>query len=179
MLRRTFLHRSLSAAGLALLPGCAGYQLGNIKPKRYENIETIAVQTAHNRTLEPRVEVLLANVIIKQFQQDGTYKVARENEADAILETLLEEIVRRPARNQNGNVLLAREYTLTLRVRYKFMRRSSGELLESRLVQGQTSFFATGSSLIQADVNQDERQAFPLAAEDLAVRMVALLSEGW
>jgi hypothetical protein len=29
------------------------------------------------------------------------------------------------------------------------------------------------------DVNQDELQAFPLAAEELAVRLVSQISEGW
>jgi len=37
----------------------------------------------------------------------------------------------------------------------------------------------SGSSAIQADVNNDERQAIPLAAEDLAVRLVSQISEGW
>ena len=49
-------------------------------------VKKIAVPTFKNDTLEPRVEVLLANAVIKQIQQDGTYQVAREKDADAILE---------------------------------------------------------------------------------------------
>jgi hypothetical protein len=178
MLRRKFLQAALLLPAAALA-GCAGYQLGPVKPKRLEGINTIAVHAVRNQTLEPRLEILLANTIIKQFQQDGTFKIVREKDADAILETELEQMIRRPARLQSGNVLLAKEYTLTLRCRYKLTKRGTGELLDSRVVTGDTSFFATGSSLIQADVNQDERQAIPLAAENLAVRMVALISEGW
>jgi hypothetical protein len=37
----------------------------------------------------------------------------------------------------------------------------------------------TGESLTTADSNQDERQAIPLAGEDLAVRITSLISEGW
>lgn len=179
MRRRTFFQTALLLPLLAVLAGCAGYQLGPVKPKRLEGIEKIAVHTIRNQTLEPRIEMLLTNTIIKQFQQDGTFRIVRDKDADAILEVELEQILRRPARLQSGNVLLAREYTLTLRARYKLSRPGTGEMLDSRAISGETSFFASGSSLIQADVNQDQRQAIPLAAENMAVRMVAVISEGW
>lgn len=170
---------ALLALALLLLPGCAGYTLGPIKPKRYENIQTVAVSSFTNETLEPRLEVMLANLVIRQIQQDGTYRVTDEAHADAILECKLEQLDRRSARSVVGNVLLAKEYTLTLRGRYLFRRRGTGEQLESRSVAGSTSFFVSGSSVIAADVNQDERQAVPLAARDLAVRLVAQITEGW
>ncbi|HEX8296645.1 MAG TPA: LptE family protein [Chthoniobacteraceae bacterium] len=160
------------------LSGCAGYRVGPIKPKMMREVKTLAVPTFRNETLEPRVEVLLASSVIKQLQQDGTYAVADEKDADAILECTLDEIQRRPARSVRGNVLQTREYTLVLRVRYRVTDRSGREL-DSRSVTGQTSFFVTGSDTIAADVNQDERQAIPLAAEDMAVRLVSYLSEGW
>lgn len=160
------------------LSGCAGYQIGPIQPKTMRGVKKIAVASFKNDTLEPRVEVLLANAVIKQLQQDGTYQVTREADADGILEANLEEILRRPARSVRGNVLQSREYTLTLRVRYQILDRG-GRVLENRTVTGQTSFFVTGSTTIAADVNQDERQAIPLAAEDMAVRLVSQLSEGW
>ncbi|MGB8169266.1 MAG: LptE family protein [Chthoniobacteraceae bacterium] len=161
-----------------LFSGCAGYQVGPIKPKSMREVKTIAVPSFKNDTLEPRVEVLLANSIIKQIQQDGTYKVVREGDADATLEGSLDEIIRRPARSVRGNVLQTREYTLLLRVRYRVMDRS-GRVLEQRTVTGQTSFFVSGTDTLAADVNQDERQALPLAAEDAAVHLVSQISEGW
>jgi len=63
-------------------------------------------------------------------------------------------------------------------VRYRVVDKAGNEL-DARGVTGQTSFFVTGSNTIAADVNQDERQAIPLAAEDLAVRLVSQISEGW
>lgn len=178
MLRRTFFQTALLLP-LAALTGCAGYQLGPVKPKKLTGIDKIAIHTVHNQTLEPRMEILLANSLISQFQRDGTFKVVREKEADAILETDLEQMIRRPARLQTGNVLLAKEYTLTLRCRYKLTKAGTGELLDTRVVTGDTSFFATGTTVIQADVNQDERQAIPLAADNLAQRMVSIIAEGW
>lgn len=161
------------------LGGCAGYQLGPIKPKTMRGVTTIAVPSFRNETLHPRVEVQMANTLIKQIQQDGTYRIADEKNADAILECTLLDIERRPSRSVQGNVLLSREYTLTLRVRYRVYNRVTGEDLESRSVTGTTSFFVSGSNARAADVLQDERQALPIAAEDMAVRLVSQISEGW
>ena len=161
------------------LSGCAGYQIGPIKPKLMDGVNTIAVSTFENETLEPRVEVLLANSVIKQIQQDGTYRIARETDADAVLHGTLDEIQRRPARSVRGNILQTREYILVLRVRYRLTNRRTGQEIFQRSVTGTTSFFASGSNTIAGDVNQDERQALPIAAEDLAARLVSQISEGW
>lgn len=172
--------RFLFLSLLALcFPGCAGYTLGPIKPKQMTGVKTIAVNSFKNDTLEPRVEVLMADAVIKQIQQDGTYQVVDEKSADAILEGTVEEIERRPARSVRGNVLLTREFTLLLRVKYKVTRRDNGQQLDQRTVTGTTSFFVSGSNPLVADVNQDERQALPLAAEDMAVRLTSMISEGW
>ena len=158
---------------------CAGYHVGPIKPTRMAAVNTIAVPSFKNETLLPRVEVLLANALIKQFQQDGTYKIVRDNDADAIVQGRLEQIVRRPSRSVRGNVLLTREFTLTLRCRYDVTDRKTGAKLYSRGVNGETSFFVSSADAIAADVTQDERQAIPLAAEKLAKDIVSHLSEGW
>ena len=162
-----------------LLGGCAGYHIGPVKPAKFDGIHSIAVNNFKNDTLQPRVEVLLANSVIKQIQQDGTYQVADEAKADAVLEGTLEEIRRRPSRYVRGNVLQTREYTLQINVRYKLTQKGTGKLLDERTVVGTTSFFVSGSGSVAADVNQDELQAFPLAAEELAVRLVSQISEGW
>jgi len=172
---------ALAALGFAafLLNGCAGYTVGAIKPTPMKQVTKLAVQSFKNDTLEPRLEMLVANTLIKQLQQDGTYQIVDEKNADALLTGSITELDRRPARSVSGNVLLAREYTLTMRARYVVTKKDGGQELASRSVTGATSFFVSGSSAIQADVNNDERQAIPLAAEDLAVRLVSQISEGW
>ncbi len=164
----------------ALLFGsCAGYHVGPIKPTRMAKVTTIAVPSFKNDTLLPRVEVLLANAVIKQLQQDGTYRIVRENEADAIFQGHLEQVVRRPARSVRGNVLLTREYLLTLRCTYEVTDRVTGAILDRRAALGQATFFVSGTDAIAADLTQDERQAIPIAAENLAKDIVSHLSEGW
>jgi outer membrane lipopolysaccharide assembly protein LptE/RlpB len=169
----------LALCALAFLTSCAGYQIGPIKPTPMKNVKKIHVANFTNDTLHPRLEVLLTNLLIKQLQQDGTYEITDENRADAILKVKLNEIQRRTARSVRGNVAQTREYLLTLRARYTVTKASNGVVLDERNVTGSTSFYVTGENLISADANQDERQAIPLAAEDLAVRITSLVSEGW
>jgi hypothetical protein len=162
-----------------LFTGCAGYKIGNIPPTFMKGIHKIAIPVFRNDTLEPRVEVDLANAVIKQFQQDGTYQIVDEKDADAILEGNLDTISRSPARSVIGNVLQTQEYTLQLRCIFKLTNRVTGIQIDGRTITGTTSFYATGTGGVAQDVNQDERQAIPLAAEDMATQLVSQLSEGW
>lgn len=155
------------------LSGCAGYHIGSDKPKVMANIHSLAVPTFKNETLIPRIEVLVADTIVRQIQQDGTYRVASADKADAILQGTIMEIRRRPARSVIGNVLATREFNMTLTIAFTIKERATGKIIQDRSVNGSTSFFVSG------DLNQDERQAIPLAAEDAAVRLVSQISEGW
>jgi len=111
--------------------------------------------------------------VIKQLQQDGTYKVANENNADAILKAEITEIDRAPARSVRGNVLATTEFNLVMHVKYKLETAGGTVLMPWAEVVGTTSFF------VGTDVTTDERQALPLAAEELATHLVTQLSEGW
>jgi hypothetical protein len=156
-----------------LLTGCLGYHVGPVKPSVLRDVHGIAVPTFENKTLLPRVEVLITDSVIKQLQQDGTYRIANENNADAILKAEISEIIRTPARSLRGNVLRTTEFNLAMHVKYKLETASGTMLMPSAEVVGTTSFF------VQSDVTSDERQALPLAAEELAIHLVTQLSEGW
>ena len=171
--------RLLAALLAVCFVGCAGYTVGPIKPTPMKQVQRIAVRNWKNDTLEPRVEVLIATMIIKQLQQDGTYQITDESRADAVLDGTLLSIDRRPVRSLRGNILQTREYQLTLRGRFVLTEKSTGRLIDQRNVNGVTSFFVTGQNLVAADSNQDERQAIPYAVEDLATRLTSTISEGW
>ncbi len=156
----------------SLLSGCAGYHLGPVTPAYLRDIHTIAVPTFRNSTLLPRIEVLVTGTVIKQFQQDGTFRIANEASADAILKGEIKTVGRSPARSLRGNVLSTTEFNLVLQVSYALVGRD-GHTVTSSGASGTTTFF------VGNDVNTDERQALPLAAEQLAVHLVSQLSEGW
>ena len=138
-----------------------------------QHYRTIAVPNFKNSTLIPRLEVLVTDTVIKQLQQDGTYKIGTESTSDAILDAEVVKVSRSPARSVRGNVLATQEFNLSIRVRYKLIDRSGNQLGPSGEAVGTTSFF------VGTDVTTDERQALPLATEELATRLVSQLSEGW
>ena len=118
--------------------------------------------------------MLVTDSVIKQFQQDGTYQIVGDDQADAILQGEITRITRAPARSVRGNVLATTEFNLAMRVRFSLVSRLTKKPLAGPTeVSGDTSFF------VGDDITSDERQALPLAAEELAVRLVSQLSEGW
>ena len=158
---------------VSLLSGCAGYHVGPATPAYLRQVHSIAVPTFRNGTLIPRMESLITSTVIKQFQQDGTFRIANENTADATLKGEIVSVGRSPARSVRGNVLATTEFNLALRVHYTLIGRDGKPLAGPADVYGTTSFF------VGEDVSTDERQALPIAAEELAVRLVNQLSEGW
>jgi outer membrane lipopolysaccharide assembly protein LptE/RlpB len=161
------------AAGALCLSGCLGYHIGPVKPYYLRDVHTIAIPTFANKTLLPRIEALVTDTVIKQFQQDGTFRVASEANADATLKGEIMRMDRTPARFVRGNVLATREFALTMRVKYSLVGRNGEVLAIPNEATGSTSFF------VGTDVTTDERQALPLATEQLAKNLVTQLSEGW
>jgi hypothetical protein len=131
------------------------------------------VPTFTNRTLVPHIEVLVTDTVIKQFQQDGTFIITSDDKADATLTGEISRINRLPARSVRGNVLATTEFSLALTLKFSLTARDGKLLAGPNEVTGTTTFFVT------SDVTTDERQALPLATEDLATRLVTQLSEGW
>ncbi|MFZ4484391.1 MAG: LPS assembly lipoprotein LptE [Chthoniobacterales bacterium] len=167
MITRAF----LLVACAALLAGC--YTLGDARPRVMEGITTISVPVSRNNTLEPNVEALLADTIVKKIQTDGTYSIARGDGADAVLNTTLTSVNRAPARSVQGNVLATSEFLLFTTVSFELLEQAGGRTVMSGQVTGQTSFFVTG------DLQTDESQALPLAFSDAAVKLTSRLSEGF
>jgi Lipopolysaccharide-assembly len=155
------------------LTGCFGYHIGPVKPYYLQDVHSIAVPTFKNETLIPRIEVLVTDTVIKQFQQDGTFQIANMGSADAVLKGEITRIARSPARSVRGNVLATTEFNLSMHVKYRLVGRDGETLTASREASGGTSFF------VGTDVVTDERQALPLATEELATHLVSQLSEGW
>ena len=164
---------SLATILCLAISGCLGYHVGPVKPYYLRDVHTIAVPTFKNRTLVPRVEVLVTDTVIKQFQQDGTFQITSDDKADASLSGEISRINRLPARSVRGNVLATTEFNLALSVKYSLTTRDAKQVAGPGEVTGTTSFFVT------SDPTTDERQALPLATEDLATRLVTQLSEGW
>lgn len=155
-----------------LMSGC-GYQLGAVRPTILKGVKTIAVQNFANNSYEPRIETLAADTVIKIFQQDGTFTVVSDTRADVILYGDITEIRRRSLQSVLNNVLATSEFELEITINWELYDRVTGRQLKREKVIGRTSFYTS------PDLQQDERQAIPLALHDAAVKMVATITEGF
>ena len=155
-----------------LFAGC-GYKLGEIRPTPMRSVRTLAVPTFKNNTFEPRVEVLLADTLIKQLQQDGTYTIVSDDKADAIVYCTLKSITRRSLRSVQNNVLATAEFEIVLDVNYQVVDRVTGFVLMEGRARGDSSFFDNN------DLQTTERQAIPVAASELSIDLTSQLAEGW
>jgi hypothetical protein len=164
---------SALALGSLCLTGCFGYHIGPAKPYSLRDVHTLSVPTFENQTLFPRIEVLVTNTVVKQFQQDGTFQIVGGEDADATLKAEIIRIDRSPARSVRGNVLATTEFSLAMHVKYSLVGRDGKTIAGPAEAIGTTSFF------VGTDVTTDERQALPLATQELATRLVSQLSEGW
>lgn len=162
---------------LFLLGGC-GYHLGEIKPTPMRRVTTLAVDNFKNKTLIPRLESQTADATVKQFQQDGTYKIESSDRADAILEGTIESVDRSPMRVLSSNVLQATEFDLILKVSFRVIDRVTGAVLMTGTVEGHTPFFADGD-VVNSDLVTDQNMNYPLAAQRMAENLVSKVSSGW
>ena len=159
------------------LSGC-GYHVGEIKPTPMRRITTIAVNTFGNETLLPRVEAQTADAVVKQFQQDGTYKIESADRADAVVKGVIEKVERRPLRVFASNVLQTSEFQLILTVRFSVFDRVTGALLMSGKAVGTTPFFSE-SDRVNSDLVTNQNRNYPTAAQRMAESLVSRVSEGW
>jgi outer membrane lipopolysaccharide assembly protein LptE/RlpB len=167
------MNRLVAATVLCALIGGCGYKLGEIRPTPMRTVRTLAVPTFKNKTYEPRVEVLLADTLIKTLQQDGTYTIVSDDTADAIMNCTLNRFERRSLRSVQNNVLATAEFGLLLDIAYEVTDRVTGSLLKKGRVTGRATFFSN------TDLQTTERQAIPIAAHNAAVQLTTEVSEGW
>lgn len=165
--------RLTSGAAVLILTSCAGYHAGSDKPGHMEHIQSLAVPTFKNLTLEPRSAVLITNNVVRQFQIDGTYQIKDAQDADAVLRGTIREFTRRQLRSARNNNLRTRELELLLYVDFTVEAPGSGNVLSRGSVSGSTSVF------LDPNFQLSERQAIDDASRKMAEELVSRLTEGW
>lgn len=172
--------RSLFSRGVVLLvaleflSGCAGYRLGDISGRDLQGVKSVYVPVVQNQSLEADIQMVATNAIIRRFESDGTLAVNPTASSDSELDVIITDVVKSPVRSSTNDLLITSEYQLTVRAKATYVNRRLGrKVFENVTVAGQTMFFA------QADINEGERQALPLACLDLANNTVKLVTEGW
>jgi hypothetical protein len=156
------------------ITGCAGYRVGNISGRDLQGVHSVYVPVARNSSLEPDIQVTVTNAVIRRFNNDGTLEVNQTANADSELDITITDVHRTAARSSTSDILVTAQYQLNIEAKVTFINRRLGrKIFENSTVTGSTTFFT------QSNIQEGERQALPLAAEDLAKRAVALVTEGW
>ena len=159
-----------------LLMGCANYKLGNTpKGAGLTNIRILYVPTAQNETDETAVPGPVTNAILQEIDRDGTFRHARKDECDAILEITVKKIERSAIRQSTAQFLTTLQFQLLVTLEYRLYDvKEKKEIVPKSIVTGTTTFF------VQGDQTESQRQALPLAAQNAAQNLVtALANRGW
>ncbi len=162
----------LTAVALTSMVGCAGYQPGVNKPKKMAAVTKLAVPTFKNNTLQPRLEVLVTDALIKRLQIAGTYKIVPVNEADAVLYGTIEDITSRQYRAQRNNTLKTSQLLVGLKIKYEVKGVNDEVLLD-----GQTD--ADSTLILDPNFQVTRQQALADAASRLGESLSIEITEGW
>ena len=161
---------------LALLCSCANYQMGNTpKGADFQDIRVLYLPSVVNETDETAVPGPVTNAILQEIDRDGTFRHARKDEADAILEVTVKKIKRSPIQQSVEQYLTTLQYQLTITLEYRvYSMKEKKEVIPKSTISGYTTFF------VQGDQTESQRQALPLAAQNVAQNLVsALANRGW
>lgn len=156
------------------LSGCAGYRVGDVSGRNLQGVHSVYVPTAKNASLEPDLQMTVTNAVIRRFNNDGTLEVNQNANADSELDITITNVQHNPIRSSTNDILVTAQYQLTIQATATYVNRRLGrKIFENVQVTGSTTFFT------QSNIQEGERQALPLAAEDLATNTVKLVTEGW
>jgi len=164
----------LSILVLGPLSGCAGYRVGNTSGRDLQGVRSVYVPVVRNTSLEPNLQMTVTNAVIRRFNSDGTLEVNQSSNADSELDIVITGVNYTPTRSSTSDILITAQYQITIQATATYVNRRLGrKIFENVAVSGSTNFFT------QSDIQEGERQALPLAADDLANNAVKLITEGW
>ena len=158
------------------LGACANYQMGSTpKSQGLKDVRVIYVPTVQNETYETDLPGIMTNAILQELDRDGTYRHARKDESDAILEVTIKKVERSAIRQSTEQFLTTLQFQLRVTVQYRlYNMKDKKDAIPNATVIGTTTFF------VQGDQTESQRQAYPLAAVSAAQAMVSsLANSGW
>lgn len=152
-----------------LATGCA-YRLGSSLPP---GIESIYVPTVVNQSEEPLLDTEVTRALTREFQRDGTLRVADAESADARLDVTLVGFKLVPLRYERDSAKTTSEYRMHISADITLFKGKEDVPMLQRHVEGEATFEFFG------DMASSKAQALPAAARDLSHDIVEALVEYW
>ena len=161
----------LALGWVALSSGCAGYRLGSMLP---EDIKTVHVPSFVNETSEPLIEIDCHRAMIEELQRDGTLRVADEENADAIVRVKLRDYKLEPVVYDTRSRSNVRQYRIRITANLVMTRRVDDSVIVER-----PSVRSEGVFNVSGDLSSSKLIGLPVAAADLARKLVQHMVEAW
>ena len=161
----------LILAALIAVTGCAGYRLGPTNGAAAGG-RSISINFFQNQTPEPRLVEAVNGALRKRVQQDGALRLDTSGAGDYVVNGQITNFERSALSFNPGDIATAQDYSLQLTAHVTVTERGTGRAVLDRVFSGRTSIRA-GQNL-----GNVERQVVPLAASDLAGRIVSALVDG-
>jgi hypothetical protein len=153
------------------LLGCASYKVGPTNG-RTAGDRSIQVNFFQNATLEARLVEAVCSALRNNLQHDGTFRLNTSGDADIVVNGTIIHYERIGLSFQPTDIITVRDYELRLIAHITAVDRNTGKTVLDRDVTGRTTIRAG------PDPTSAERQALPLAADDLARTATSLLVDG-
>jgi hypothetical protein len=175
---RHFSPKSVICTGIIIsvtgLISCAGYHLEGQRPQALVHVKNIRVPLFENKTLIPRGEALATNSLIDAIASDGTYRIANDATADAVLKGTVESINYDQVRATRLDTLRSEELENTITLSWE-LRDAKNPL--KVLAKGR----ATGVSRFAIDANLQTARtsALPDAMQRAATQVVGRLTDDY
>ena len=161
-------------APVLCLAACAGYQLGGIKPASLAQVKSIAVPMFASDSQHPRAEAIATSAVVNAFVQDGTYRIAKVDQADAILEGKLDSIRYTAIRSTRTNTLRPEELANTVSIHWTLRdAKNPTKILASGKSSGTSQFY------VAPNLETARNNALPDALERAAEALVSRLASGY
>lgn len=169
-----FLMKILLSLISLLLVSCAGYQLGGAKPPSLSGVKNITVPMFQNGTLHPRAGALATSAVAGAFVTDGTYRIASDGTADAVLEGKVSVIDYSTLRSSRFDSSLAEELVNTVRLDWRLLdAKDRTRVLATGSSEGTSSFY------VDSNLQTARQNALPDAFERAGRTLVSKLALGY
>ena len=153
-----------------ILSSCAGYRVGSTLDPAVQTVSLTVV----NKTDEPSIEVAVKKALLAELQMDGRLEVVSPGNADVELTVTLRSFNLSALGYNRKYDKLVEEYRMTLTASAVLVKTETEEvLLEAPRLQGDGDF------PFKSDLTTTKRGVLPVAAADLARKVVSTTVTAW
>jgi hypothetical protein len=159
---------------LSCLVSCAGYHLGVAKPAKLAHVNTISVAMFGNATLHPRAEAIATSAVANAIVLDGTYRIVRADQADALLEGRIDSIKYSSIRNTRLDTLHPEELVNQVTLKWTLRdAKNPTHILMSGISSGSSQLYVT------PNLQTARNNALPDALDRAGTALVSIIANGF